>query len=130
MAKANIGSIAYHFGGKEGLHAACADYIVETIQAHCGAGAGRGGKFRQGRGERAAAAFAAVERMVSFIVASPEAGDIVQFVLRELSQPTAALDRIYARRVRADASPALPDLAAGDRRGGRQRSDEDSPCSR
>ena len=33
LAKANIGSIAYHFGGKEGLHLACADFIVETIQA-------------------------------------------------------------------------------------------------
>ncbi len=34
--------------------------------------------------------------MVGFIVASPQAGEIVQFVLRELSHPTAALDRIYA----------------------------------
>ncbi len=32
LAKANIGSIAYHFGGKEGLRLAAADYIVETIQ--------------------------------------------------------------------------------------------------
>ena len=31
-AKANIGSIAYHFGGKDGLKLAAADYIVETIQ--------------------------------------------------------------------------------------------------
>ncbi len=40
--------------------------------------------------------FAALERMVGFVVASPQAGEIVQFVLRELSHPTAALDRIYA----------------------------------
>jgi hypothetical protein len=33
--------------------------------------------------------------MVGFIVARPEAGEIVQFVLRELTHPTAALDRIY-----------------------------------
>ncbi|RUZ39668.1 DUF1956 domain-containing protein, partial [Mesorhizobium sp. M7A.F.Ca.CA.004.05.2.1] len=39
--------------------------------------------------------FAALERMVGFVVASPQAGEIVQFVLRELSHPTAALDRIY-----------------------------------
>ncbi len=31
-AGANIGSIAYHFGGKEGLHTATADHIVETAQ--------------------------------------------------------------------------------------------------
>src|SRR5436190_21096300 len=35
-AKANIGSIAYHFGGKEGLRAAAADFIVETIQGIAG----------------------------------------------------------------------------------------------
>ncbi|TPK41393.1 DUF1956 domain-containing protein [Mesorhizobium sp. B2-5-4] len=94
-AGANIGSIAYHFGGKEGLRAAAADFIVETIQAVAG----------QALNEQAATAgdpetaraqlFAALERMVGFVVASPQAGEIVQFVLRELSYPTAALDRIY-----------------------------------
>ena len=38
---------------------------------------------------------AALERMVGFIVAQPEAGEIVQFVLRELAHPTSALDTIY-----------------------------------
>ena len=33
--------------------------------------------------------------MVGFIVARPEAGEIVQFVLRELAHPTSALDTIY-----------------------------------
>jgi hypothetical protein len=33
--------------------------------------------------------------MGGFILAQPQAGEIVQFVLRELSHPTAALDRIY-----------------------------------
>lgn len=37
----------------------------------------------------------ALERMVHFIVARPETGEIVQFLLRELAHPTAALDRIY-----------------------------------
>ena len=36
-----------------------------------------------------------LDRMVGFVVASPEAGEIVQFVLRELSQPSEALDIIY-----------------------------------
>ncbi|MER8647698.1 MULTISPECIES: CerR family C-terminal domain-containing protein [unclassified Mesorhizobium] len=95
-AKANIGSIAYHFGGKEGLRGAAADHIVETIQAV--AGQALGGMQLQGQAssETARAQLTtALERMVGFIVARPEAGDIVQFVLRELSHPTAALDRIY-----------------------------------
>ena len=42
LANANIGSIAYHFGGKEGLRAACADYIVETIGGIAGPALGAG----------------------------------------------------------------------------------------
>ncbi len=95
LAKANIGSIAYHFGGKDGLHAACADFIVETIQ-----GIAQPVLQQDSAASGAEAAHArlalAVERMIGFFVASPEAGDIAQFVMRELAQPSAALDRIYA----------------------------------
>jgi TetR/AcrR family transcriptional regulator, regulator of cefoperazone and chloramphenicol sensitivity len=94
-ANANIGSIAYHFGGKEGLRAACASFIVETIQRV----AAQALRFDEAgpKGEAAATASlnAALERMVTFVVAAPEAGEIVQFLLRELSHPTAALDIVY-----------------------------------
>ncbi|MDX8532117.1 CerR family C-terminal domain-containing protein [Mesorhizobium sp. VK25A] len=96
-AKANIGSIAYHFGGKEGLRAAAADFIVDTIQGVAGQALGGTQAVAPLDPEAARAQlFAALERMVGFVVASPHAGEIVQFVLRELSHPTAALDRIYA----------------------------------
>ncbi|TIT79928.1 MAG: DUF1956 domain-containing protein [Mesorhizobium sp.] len=96
-AKANIGSIAYHFGGKEGLRAAAADFIVETIQGIAGQALGAPQAAAPANREAARAQlFVALERMVGFVVASPQAGEIVQFVLRELSHPTAALDRIYA----------------------------------
>ena len=97
-AEANIGSIAYHFGGKEGLRAAAADFIVETIQTVAGPALGNVPATAAGPANPEAAQallFAALERMVGFVVASPQAGEIVQFVLRELSHPTAALDRIY-----------------------------------
>jgi TetR/AcrR family transcriptional regulator, regulator of cefoperazone and chloramphenicol sensitivity len=95
-AKANIGSIAYHFGGKEGLRTAAADYIVDTIQTIAAQAVGTA-QATPPTGPEAAQAqlFTALERMVAFIVARPEAGEIVQFVLREMSHPTAALDRIY-----------------------------------
>ncbi|MER8415192.1 MULTISPECIES: CerR family C-terminal domain-containing protein [unclassified Mesorhizobium] len=97
-ARANIGSIAYHFGGKEGLRAAAADFIVETIQGVAGQALGNVQAPAPGPANPEAAQtllFAALERMVGFVVASPQAGEIVQFLLRELSHPTAALDRIY-----------------------------------
>ena len=97
-ANANIGSIAYHFGGKEGLRLACAGFIVETIQRVAGQAMAAGAPSVPGAAAEAAA-MAQIEtilqRMVGFIVAQPEAGEIVQFVLRELSHPTAALDAIY-----------------------------------
>ncbi|MDX8483091.1 CerR family C-terminal domain-containing protein [Mesorhizobium sp. VK24D] len=96
-AKANIGSIAYHFGSKEGLRAAAADYIVETIQTIAGQAIGPAqAPGPSGPDAARAQLFVGLERMVAFVVATPEAGEIVQFVLRELSHPTAALDRIYS----------------------------------
>ncbi|MEQ1951264.1 CerR family C-terminal domain-containing protein [Mesorhizobium yinganensis] len=98
-ANANIGSIAYHFGGKDGLRMAAADHIVSTIQAIAGPVLGHIDQSLDAGMDREAARrqlSAAVERMVGFIVARPEAGEIVQFMLRELAHPTAALDRIYS----------------------------------
>lgn len=96
LAKANIGSIAYHFGGKEGLHAACADFIVDRIRSVAGpalADAVSNVSDVETAHERLSVA---VDRMISFLVGSPEAADVAQFIMRELSQPSAALDRIYA----------------------------------
>ncbi|NNU61875.1 DUF1956 domain-containing protein [Ochrobactrum soli] len=99
FAKANIGSIAYHFGGKEGLRLAAADYIVETIQGVAGQALGHYGAIGEPAVTKEAARQqlgVALERMVRFIVAQPASGEIVQFLLRELAHPTAALDRIYS----------------------------------
>ena len=96
LAKANIGSIAYHFGGKEGLRAACANYIVETIGSVAAPAMAETTAEMHGGPQAAQAQLETVlEAMVGFIVARPEAGEFVQFVLRELSQPSEALDIIY-----------------------------------
>lgn len=98
-AKANIGSIAYHFGGKEGLRAAVADHIVETIQSIADqALGGMAGPDPASLTPETARKHlkATLQGMVAFIVARPEAGEIVQFMLRELADPTPTLDRIYA----------------------------------
>jgi AcrR family transcriptional regulator len=36
LAAANIGSIAYHFGGKPGLRRACAEFVIANIRAQIG----------------------------------------------------------------------------------------------
>ncbi|MGE0502769.1 MAG: CerR family C-terminal domain-containing protein [Rhizobiaceae bacterium] len=93
-ARANIGSIAYHFGGKEGLRAACAAYIVQTVQGVASQALAAEAAPVDANAARARLHLAA-ERLVSFVVARPEAGEIVQFVLREMAHPTDALDTIY-----------------------------------
>lgn len=98
LARANIGSIAYHFGGKEGLRAACAEHIVETVNAIAAQAIGPAAVALAGPMDREAARLllhAVVERFVMTVVGNPQAVPFVQFVLRELSQPTSALDRIY-----------------------------------
>lgn len=94
-AGANIGSIAYHFGGKEGLRTACAEFIVETMRGVAGIVLADPAPAPLAADAARRELVAAMERMVSFVVARPEAGEVVQFVLRELTQPTPALDVIY-----------------------------------
>ncbi len=99
LAKANIGSIAYHFGNKEGLRLAAADYIVETIQSVAGQALGHYaviGVSANTKEEARQQLVMAIERMTQFIVVQPQSGEIVQFLQRELAHPTAALDRIYS----------------------------------
>ena len=95
-AKANIGSIAYHFGGKEGLHEACARHIVDTIQELARpvlTAMPEAGGLQPDQAE--ALLRLALERMAGFVIGQPEAGAIVSFILRELDRPTAALDTVY-----------------------------------
>ena len=95
-AKANIGSIAYHFGGKEGLHEACARHIVDTMQELARpvlTALPDAGSLQPDQAE--ALLRLALERMAGFVIGQPEAGAIVSFILRELDRPTAALDTVY-----------------------------------
>ena len=73
LAKANIGSIAYHFGGKECLRAACANYIVETIGGVAGAAMAEATGEMHDAETAQARLNAVLEAMVGFIVARPEA---------------------------------------------------------
>jgi TetR/AcrR family transcriptional regulator, regulator of cefoperazone and chloramphenicol sensitivity len=94
LAKTNVASIAYHFGGKDGLRTACASYIVElmagviqpdTLEAPPPAD----------RAAARAVLTALVERMVRFLLLEPRAGLVAGFIVREMAQPSEALDVIY-----------------------------------
>jgi len=95
-AKANIGSIAYHFGGKEGLRDACAQHIVGMVQGVATPLLAAAATAAKDRDAATALLHRVLDRMIRFIVADPQAGLVVQFVLREMTLPTPALDIVYA----------------------------------
>ncbi|MCO5156304.1 MAG: CerR family C-terminal domain-containing protein [Aquamicrobium sp.] len=94
-AKANIGSIAYHFGGKGELRDACAAHIVETI-ARVADPVLATMPPPTDRAAAEAQLRIATERMAGFLVAAPEMSSFVQFILREIHHPGRAFDILYA----------------------------------
>jgi len=92
-ADTNVASIAYHFGGKAGLRAACAralaDQIAEVLDA-------QGISQPPGTPQEA---LVEIERIVGafvqLLVGTPQAGDMVAFMLRELTDPGEIAAMIY-----------------------------------
>jgi AcrR family transcriptional regulator len=95
-AGANIAAIAYHFGGKEGLRTACADFIATMIGEIFGVALGAAADpSLLTRVEARDGLARVVEGLVDTIVARGEAGPIVRFMLREMFEPSTAFERLF-----------------------------------
>lgn len=96
IAGANVASITYHFDGKEGLRAACAEYIVETLRTLAAPLMSESLSPQSMTPDDAEKHLVrTLDTMVSFILATPEADEMTLFILREMARPTTALDAIY-----------------------------------
>ncbi|MBC7280708.1 CerR family C-terminal domain-containing protein [Hoeflea sp.] len=94
-ANANIGSIAYHFGGKEGLRLACAEMVARRIHGIVGPALAS-----LDPGDDPARAQAAFEQVImgvaDFLLGQVEARDIASFMVREMGVPGAVFEKVYA----------------------------------
>lgn len=92
-AEANIGSIAYHFGGKAGLRLACAQFVAERIVTT--AAPAIAAPLPGDPAMAVAMMEGAIERFARFLVSSRDAGTYAAFMLREIMQPGEVVDYIY-----------------------------------
>ncbi len=96
-AEANVAAIAYHFGGKEGLRLACANFVVATISEVLADGLGEAERIEALSPDAARDLLARfVSAMIDGIVARDAARLIVPFMVREMFEPSAAFERVYA----------------------------------
>ncbi|MEZ5799941.1 MAG: CerR family C-terminal domain-containing protein [Nitratireductor sp.] len=97
-AGANIASIAYHFGGKEGLRQACAQSVRSQIDAIMASAFARSSAaIAQPASPDIAANMleAIMGHVVRAVLISPDAARFVPFVLREINDHSPVLDTLY-----------------------------------
>lgn len=102
VAGVNIAGIAYHFGGKAGLHRACAEVIAGTLAEQIAA------PFNEvplvvedlDAGGAEEALIAAIGTFARFMLSRPEAEAMARFVVREQMDPTASFDVLFETVIR------------------------------
>jgi TetR/AcrR family transcriptional regulator, regulator of cefoperazone and chloramphenicol sensitivity len=99
-ARSNVGSIAYHFGGKSGLHHACGEAVAAIMQSVAGPALAAAGDLRALTPRAARALFPLLLRRVAqFLLTGPESDLAVPFILREMAHPGEAFEAIYTAMV-------------------------------
>jgi len=102
-AGANLQSIAYYFGSKEGLYLAVAEYIADRIEERVSPialaireqiGAAPKGRLPK---EQARALLLQMLTRVAHLLLHDESAPWARYMIREQMEPTAAFDHLYAR---------------------------------
>jgi len=93
----NLAAIVYHFGSKQALHVAVAQYITEGIAANIGPALALAAKADALSSPDAAreAILRILDVFIDVILGKAEAARWARFILREQMHPTAAFDILY-----------------------------------
>lgn len=89
----NVASIAYHFGGKDGLRRACGQEVIRRVRAAIGPALP---DAELPPGEAEAVLESVLRTMTGFFLTGETAEDIVPFMLREIAENGPVLDDVYA----------------------------------
>lgn len=91
-AQTNVASIAYHFGGKEGLRAACAEHFAQTLSAMLSAVNPHEATSAE---EAARLLEAAIDAMTHTLIGAESMRAMATFVLREMTDDGPGADLLY-----------------------------------
>ncbi|AJP71752.1 CerR family C-terminal domain-containing protein [Sphingomonas hengshuiensis] len=91
-----MSSITYHFGGKQGLYLAAADYIAAAMADRLTPALTMARTACEGTHEDATEALLQLLDNVAAVMMLPESATWSAFVVREQQNPTEAFDRLYA----------------------------------
>ncbi len=107
-ANANLAAIVYHFGGKEALHIAVAEHVVQSILARIGPTLAIANEPQSTATPDAARAtlHRLIETMINVLLGTEEATRWARFLVREQMYPTAAFEVIYGFMSGATATAA------------------------